>query len=129
MLQVPHACGWSEGRMPEVAPTPKSDRFLEVMAYRRKPTRTPRAVEETAIAVERDKLRESVDQLASRNVNLKSQLTDLKSQLTLSELETEKLLHHKILLCRELHQLRRQLAFLRGQDGLGHEPWDIRRLF
>lgn len=56
-------------------------------------------------------------------------LRQTRAHLTIAELERDKLLYEKILLCKELRDLRNHLAFLKGQDGLGHQPWDIRRIF
>lgn len=90
--------------------------------YRRTKTRPPRAIEETAAMQEAAELRHSLALLADRN-------SALRESLRIRDLELDKLLLEKILLCRDIQSLQRRINFLEGRDGLGHEPWDIRRIF
>lgn len=74
------------------------------MAYRRKPTRPPRQVEND----ERDQLKAELARLQARN-------RELMQTLTQKELENDLLLEHKARLGHELSGARGHIAFLQGQ--------------
>lgn len=92
------------------------------MRYRRKPTRPPRAVEDRA-------LRQKVGELRETVATLCLELQESRERLNSSESIRDILQRDIGKLAVELRHERNKVDFLTGRDGLGHEPWDIRRIF
>jgi uncharacterized protein YydD (DUF2326 family) len=77
--------------------------------------RPPRAVESTEMILEREFLQSKVRALQDEIRRLNIEIGDLAIRCKQSVLETEHLLHHKILLGRELASARAQIDFLTGR--------------
>lgn len=92
------------------------------MKYRRKTTRPPRSAEQSAAMREAAELRAEVTRLRSDLGTTRADLQSAKWWRDALERDMAKLVV-------ELREERTKNRFLCGFDGLGHEPWDIRRLF
>lgn len=92
------------------------------MRYRRKTTRPPRAVEENAALQEAAKLRIQLERMTKA-------LLGAEERIYILELVQDELQRDIGRLVVELRHERNKVNFLQGFDGLGHEPWDIRRIF
>ncbi len=80
--------------------------------YKRKPTRAPRAAEQSEAMKERDAL-------ASRNAELLTLNRQLAATVRIRDFEVERLLHDKVALCTELRNSRLIIDFLEGRERPG----------
>lgn len=85
------------------------------VSYRRKPTRSPRIVEQTAAMREVDELRLALEKFAARNRELTHQNLQLSQKVIINGYEVEKLLHDKVALAMELRKARFEIQFLKGR--------------
>ncbi len=82
--------------------------------YRRKPTRPPREVAQTAAMEARDQIRAKVQRM-------ESEMGELNQRVLVADLEVEKLLHEKILLALELREARGRIDLLEGRKAIRPE--------